>query len=135
MVKIVKKTQVIGRPTKYNPQIIYPKVKKYISSCSNQIGELPSVEGLALALDVHVDTLYEWSTKYPPFSEAIKKILTKQKKKLMDDGLYKKGANAIMAIFLLKVNHGMKDSAPIAIQINNITPEQLKDEQLNAIIA
>jgi len=94
-----------GRPTKYIPAIIFPKIREYITSCGREQTSLPTVEGLALALDVNPDTLYEWAKRYPKFSETIKKILAKQKQQLMDDGLYGgKEVNAAMAIFLLKVN-------------------------------
>lgn len=99
-----------GRPTKYVPVVIYPKIEEYITSCGREQTSLPSIEGLALHLNVNPDTLYEWASKYPEFSDAIKKILTKQKKQLMDDGMYGgKEVNAGMAIFLLKVNHGLKE--------------------------
>lgn len=112
----------IGRPTKYYPEIIN-KIEEYILSTGREQTSLPTVEGLALHLDVRKDTLYEWADKYPEFSDAIKKILEKQKKQLMDDGMYGgKEVNSAMAIFLLKVNHGMKENDPsTAIQIN-VTP-------------
>src|SRR4030065_1295478 len=102
------KKAIIGRPTKYLPDIIYPKIEEYISSCGREQTSLPTVEGLALHLNVNPDTLFEWAKKYPEFSESIKKILSLQKKQLIDDGMYGgKDVNAAMAIFLLKVNHHM----------------------------
>lgn len=99
-----------GAPTKYNPDTIYPKIEEYIASCGRENTSLPTVEGLALYLNLNKDTLYEWSEKYPEFSDAIKKILLKQKTQLMDDGMYGgKEVNSTMAIFLLKVNHGMNE--------------------------
>ena len=99
------KKVIIGRPTKYLPDIIYPKIEEYISSCGREQTSLPTVEGLALHLNVNPDTLFEWAKKYPEFSESIKKILSLQKKQLIDDGMYGgKDVNAAMAIFLLKVN-------------------------------
>ena len=49
----------IGRPTKYIPETIYPIIDQYIESCSKEQTELPSIEGLALKLDVNTDTLFE----------------------------------------------------------------------------
>lgn len=104
----------VGRPTKYIPEVIYPKVEEYISSCGREATELPSIEGLAIHLEVNPDTLYEWSEKHPQFSETIKRILIKQKKQLMDDGMYGgKEVNSAMAIFLLKANHGLKDGSQV----------------------
>jgi hypothetical protein len=108
-----------GRPTKYIPETIYPKIEEYISSCGKEQTELPTVEGLALYLGVNADTLFEWSKQYPEFSESIKKILMKQKTQLMNDGMYGgKEVNAGMAIFLLKCNHGMNDGSNANININ-----------------
>lgn len=107
------------RPTKYLPEIIYPKIEEYITSCSREQTELPTIEGLALSLEVNVDTLYEWSKKYPDFSEAIKKILAKQKTQLMNDGMYGgKEVNPAMAIFLLKCNHHMNDGSNQTVNIS-----------------
>ena len=108
-----------GRPTKYIPDVVYPKITAYIESCCRERTELPTVEGLALALDVRTDTLYRWAKKYSKFSDTIKKIAEKQKNQLMNDGMYGgKKINQAMAIFLLKVNHGMREDPTTAIQVN-----------------
>ncbi len=92
-----------GRPTKYIPDIIYPKIEEYLASVNDT--QLPSIEGLALYLDVTSETIRQWVNEYPQFSSTIKKIADKQKQQLMDDGMYGgKEVNAAMAIFLLKVN-------------------------------
>lgn len=115
--------KAIGRPTKYIPEVVYPAIEEYISSCGREQTELPTVEGLALHLGVHPDTLFTWSKEYPLFSESIKKILALQKKQLMNDGMYGgKEVNSAMAIFLLKVNHGMKEDPTTLVQVNNFVP-------------
>lgn len=106
-----------GRPTKYIPTEIFPKIEGYLNSVNDT--QLPSIEGLALYLDVNPDTIYEWAKLYTEFSETIKKIAAKQKKQLMEDGMYGgKEVNAAMAIFLLKVNHGMNEAPTNLQQIN-----------------
>ncbi len=106
-----------GRPTKYIPEVIYPLIEKYLAAINDT--QLPSVEGLALELNVNTDTIYEWAKVYPEFSDTIKKIAQKQKQQLMDDGMYGgKEVNAAMAIFLLKVNHGMNEAPTSLTQIN-----------------
>lgn len=111
---IVKRPE--GRPTKYIPDVIYPQIEKYISSCGREQTELPTIEGLAIYLEVNPDTLFTWAKEYPEFSETIKNILARQKKQLMNDGLYGgKEVNPAMAIFLLKVNHGMKENDPTTL--------------------
>lgn len=106
------------RPTKYLPEIIFPKIEEYISSCGREQTELPTIEGLANKLDVTSETIRDWASKYPDFSLTIKKITDKQKTQLMNDGMYGgKEVNAAMAIFLLKVNHGMNDGSNTNVNI------------------
>jgi len=115
--KIVKHAG--GRPTKYIPDTIFPLIEEYVSGCGKEQMELPTVEGLALKLGVDNDTVVEWGKKYPEFSVTIKNILMKQKLQLMNDGMYGgKEVNQAMAIFLLKVNHGMKDVPQVLQQFN-----------------
>lgn len=133
MKKNTKKKAIVknkgGRPTKYIPKIILSKTQEYFSIATKENTSLPSVEGLALHLDVHVDTLYEWSKKYSEFSETLKKILMKQKVQLMEDGMYGgKEVNATMAIFLLKVNHGMNDGGGVNVQVNNFVKAVEEDK-------
>jgi len=106
-----------GRPTKYKPEI-FPKIEEYLAMCGREQTSLPSVEGLAIHLDVNSDTIYEWAKRHPEFSVTLKKIAEKQKQQLMDDGMYGgKEVNAAMAIFLLKVNHGMRDKTPKGFRV------------------
>jgi len=107
-----------GRPTKYTPDI-WPKIKKYLSMCGRENMALPTVEGLAIHLDVTSETIRQWATKYKEFSLTIKKLADKQKEQLMNDGMYGgKEINQAMAIFLLKVNHGMNEGPNTLIQVN-----------------
>lgn len=116
--KIVKHAG--GRPTKYVPEVIFPLIEEYIQSCGKEQMELPTIEGLSLKLGVNDDTIVEWGKIYPEFSATIKKILAKQKVQLMNDGMYGgKEVNPAMAIFLLKVNHGM-NVAPTTLQQFNV---------------
>lgn len=109
----------VGRPTKYLPEIIYPQMDEYLSQCSREQTQLPTVEGLALYLNVNTDTVFEWAKRYPQFSEYIKKIAAKQKEQLMNDGMYGgKEVNSGMAIFLLKAIHGLSEGPSILVQNN-----------------
>ena len=117
MKQLIKRPE--GRPTKYIPDVIYPKIEQYLSTVGREQTALPTVEGLATALDVRTETLYQWAKEYPEFSDTIKKIAEKQKEQLMNDGMYGgKEVNAAMAIFLLKVNHGMNEAPTSLTQIN-----------------
>lgn len=109
-----------GRPTKYIPEIIYPKIDEYLSTCGRENTELPTVEGLANYLNVNKDTIMEWAKVYPDFSVYLKKLSDKQKNQLINDGMYGgKEVNSSMAIFLLKAIHGLKDGdGTTNIQVN-----------------
>lgn len=114
-----------GRPTKYDPSFV-DEVDKYIERTQNAEKDFPTVEGFAEYLGVDDTTICNWADKRykkndekvdpklrgklvrPEFFAAIKRLKNVQKRKLMTDGLYGgKDVNATMAIFLLKVNHGM----------------------------
>lgn len=121
-----------GRPKDYGPHIL-EKVKKYIASCKDkdekiekQVNEekgyvmyenrlrvkLPTLEGLATYLNVHVDTLYDWSKKYIKFSEALDKIRRLQKDTLINNGLA--GTyNPTIAKLILSANHGMREKVDV----------------------
>jgi hypothetical protein len=136
-----------GRPTKYN-ELTVTKADEYISTCGKEQMSLPTLEGLAIYLDVTSETIRQWEKEHLEFSLTIKKITDLQKQQLMDDGMYGgKEVNSTMAIFLLKVNHGMIETSrtelggingqPITIvagkgflppntKIDTIEPEQIE---------
>jgi hypothetical protein len=104
-----------GRPTKYDP-IFVAKVEEYLSTTGREQTELPTKEGFAEFIDVDDDTLDNWADEKdkdgnlirPDFFGALKRITSKQKNQLINDGLYGgKEVNPGMAIFLLKANHNM----------------------------
>lgn len=116
-----------GRPTKYNTGLIV-KVEEYFKTVGREQTELPSVEGMAEYLDISKETLYQWGKKHNEFSDAIKRVAQKQKKQLMDDGMYGgKEVNAAMAIFLLKVNHGMGQQEPTNLKRRIVAEEFFGD--------
>ena len=97
----------MARPTKYEPKMV-DIAREYIKSCGREATELPTIEGLALKLEVDDETIGLWGKDHPEFSATIKELSKKQKNQLVNDGLYGgKEVNSTMAIFLLKANHGM----------------------------
>lgn len=98
-----------GQPTKYDPDFDYAsEVEDYLKECSREQTRLPKISEFARRLRVNRDTIQEWERVHPEFSVTIKRIKDAQEEQLMDDGLYGgKEVNSTMAIFLLKVNHGM----------------------------
>ena len=76
--------------------------------------EHPSITGLANYLDIHRDTLHEYS-KQASYSDTIKRAKQKMEKYL-EDHLY--GNNVTGIIFNLKNNYGWKDRQEIDANIN-----------------
>ena len=99
----------VGRPTKYDPSMIN-KAVEYLSTCGRKQTKLPTIEGFAIYLGVHRDTLYEWAKFYKEFSDTLKEIEMLQKEQLINDGIYGgKEVNAVIVKLLLMTNHGMKE--------------------------
>lgn len=104
-----------GRPTLYTEDTIN-KIEEYLTTTGRKQTALPTIEGLAEYLGITSETIRQWSKEKPEFSLTLKKLIDRQKKQLMDDGLYGgKEVNAAMAIFLLKANHGMSDGSTVNI--------------------
>lgn len=104
-----------GRPTKYDPAFIVI-AREYIDNCNREQTELPTIEGLALIIGVDTDSIDNWAKQYVDFFGAIKDLKSKQKNQLINDGLYGgKEVNQAMAIFLLKANHGLKESSNLDV--------------------
>lgn len=76
----------MGRPLKYNDKII-EKTKDYIENYKKYGDEIPMVDGLALELGVHRDTINDWEHKYPDFSDFVRILMTSQGRKLMNGSL------------------------------------------------
>lgn len=66
-----------------------------------------SMGKLALALDMHSDTLREYEN-YPLFSATIKKARERVRENLLENALLDKSV-ASVSIFALKALHGMRD--------------------------
>lgn len=56
---------LMGRPSKYKPE--------YADMMINHMKAGGFFEGFAMSIDVHMDTLLDWTTKFPEFSDAYKK--------------------------------------------------------------
>ncbi len=72
---------------------------------------LPSIEGLALYLHVHKDTLYEWEKIHPEFSDVLGDIRAKQADRLISNGLSGDYNPTIAKLLLTK--HGYSDKQEI----------------------
>ncbi|MBA4306984.1 MAG: hypothetical protein C0429_09645 [Sphingopyxis sp.] len=115
-----------GRPTVYSASVV-KKAREYMKSCEDKVfkfwktrGEksdsydrlvkvnLPTIEGLAIHLGVHRDTIQEWKGKHKEFSVTLDELMAIQATRLMQNGL-SGNYNPQMAKFLLQANHGMKE--------------------------
>lgn len=123
-----------GRPTDYSEDML-AKADKYLAIAIPENQDLPTVEGLALYLGVHKDTLYEWAKIHPEFSDALKKLKLKQKSDLIKIGIFGgKEINAGIVALMLKVNHDMVETnktdittAGEKLQANTIVFSDFKD--------
>lgn len=143
----------LGRPSKYSPAII-KKTYEYINGAKDKfynyqkgfgntdtyerrvMANLPTLEGLALHLNVHRDTVHAWSKKYPAFSDALETLMAVQHERLLNRGL-SGDYNPVIAKLVLSANHGMKDRVdattddkplPAPVTVNNY--KNLSDEEL-----
>ena len=103
----------IGRPTEYDP-IFVDKLEDYLQTTGREQTSLPTIEGFAIYLDVVKSTLYEWAKEHKEFSNALREILLRQAKQLIDDGIYGgKEVNSTIVKLLLQANHGMKERSDL----------------------
>lgn len=120
----------MARPTIYSPDIL-AQAKAYLESCEDTSEDiisgqsekgftaykqkvtvkLPSIEGLAYAIKVHKDTIYEWEKKHDEFSDLINDLRAKQAERLINNGL-SGDYNAYIAKALL-AKHGYHDKQEI----------------------
>ena len=126
-----------GRPSEYSEEILI-KAQEYIDSCQDEEyqvtkyeGEkstgyetklrvkIPTIEGLAVYLHIHKDTIYEWekaksedgSLKYPEFSDVIDELRAKQAERLVNNGLSGSYNPTIAKVLLSK--HGYKEAQEV----------------------
>ncbi|MBC8548081.1 MAG: hypothetical protein H8D23_00385 [Candidatus Brocadiales bacterium] len=96
-----------GRPTKYNQEMV-DKSYEYIENYADYDDMIPSIEGLSEVLDVRRNTLYDWAKdEDKEFSNILAKLLTKQQKVLINNGLSNTFNSAITKLVLGK--HGFHD--------------------------
>jgi hypothetical protein len=143
-----------GRPPKYkSPEEMQRIIDLYFIACKvHQTGDdkimegmseddlivindiddtIPTITGLALALDLTRDNLLNYQGK-PEFQDTVKRA--KEKVHAFVEQRLLSGGQAAGPIFNLKNNFGWKDKTEQEIT-GNIDINQLTDEQLNAKIA
>ena len=95
----------MARPSKYNDKIL-EKAEDYIKNYIKYGDEIPMIDGLALELGIHRDTVNDWEKKYPEFSDIVRTLMTHQGRKLMNGSLSGEFRERT-ATLALSSNHGL----------------------------
>tara|TARA_R110000868_G_scaffold407688_1_gene689373 strand:- start:560 stop:994 length:435 start_codon:yes stop_codon:yes gene_type:complete len=139
-----------GRPIEYNEGLI-EKTKQYLDLCEDEIMEyhktrgdnsnsferiinvkLPSIEGLALYLGIHKDTIYDWCKKYPNFSDVIDQLRAKQAQTLINKGLSGDYNSTIAKVLLTK--HGYREGMDVVTEERKFSPSTEDLAKVNAAL-
>jgi len=116
--KVPAKKNPVGRPTQYTSKTI-PEVEKYLQDAVPENMAIPTIEGIALKLNVSRDTLYEWASVHKEFSDTLEKMRVLQKEALIRTGIFGgKEINSTIIMLLLKVNHDMIEKSAVDITSN-----------------
>ena len=108
--KVVK--NAVGRPTKYS-QAMLNEANDYLLNYEENGDVIPSIVGLALALNLHRDTINDWSRQESKaeFSAILEKINQTQQNVLIKKGLKGEFNSNITKLVLGK--HGFHDKQDI----------------------
>ncbi len=126
----MKQKLKVGRPTMYTVDTL-KEVDRYLKSCKDvtlKNGKtevhLPKVEGLAVFIGVHKDTLYEWAKIHEEFSDALERVKNEQFIRLIDQGL-SGNYNPTIAKLLLSNIHGLRDDRKEVLVQNGFSLAEL----------
>lgn len=104
-----------GRPKEYSEEIV-AKTRQYLDSCFDFSSDpetkiravnIPTIEGLAVWLKIHRDTIYAWEKEHPQFSDIIAELRSKQANALINNGLSGNYNPTIAKVLLTK--HGYRE--------------------------
>ena len=97
----------MARPTKYSKEIV-EQARAYITDYEMYGDMIPSIEGMAVHLGLHRDTLYDWAKqKDKGFSDILRLTIQNQERTLLNKGLNNTFNSAITKLVLGK--HGYHD--------------------------
>ena len=95
----------MARPTKLTEELLQ-KAKEHLATFDvSAYTLLPTIEGLALELQINRDTIYQWEKENDEFSDIVSEIREKQAQKLIQLSLAGK-YNASIAKLILSGKHG-----------------------------
>jgi len=95
-----------GRPTKYNEEML-ARANEYLDNHLSEGDTVPTLVGLAYTLDVADETLTNWGNKHPEFLGTLQKVMQKQHKMLVANGLT--GEYVAPITKLMMCNHGYSE--------------------------
>lgn len=110
-------THAGGRPTKLTDSMIELGWSYLDESDISTATLLPTVEGLALKLNIHRDTLYDWAKDNEEFSDILAKLKSKQADKLIQNSLAGR-YNATIAKMILSGKHGYIEQSATDLTTN-----------------
>lgn len=130
-----------GRPTDYN-QEIETDAHNYVQDTQDRfdkdgkrIVEIPTIEGLAMHLEVSRSTVYLWAKEHPVFSDIIERLQQKQAIALLNNGLAGNYNPTIAKVLLTK--HGYTERQEVeqktTIKDERIDTSQLTDDELRVL--
>lgn len=116
----------IGRPKEYKEEYV-KMTSEYLEQCQDEEEEfhatrgektdsyqrvvrvrIPTIEGLAVVLGIHKDTIYEWCKTYEDFSDVIEILRQTQADRLLNNGLSGNYNPTIAKVLLTK--HGYREA-------------------------
>ena len=108
-----------GRPTKLTEEL-YKNAREYLDGIGEDVEtKLPTIEGLAIHLDVSRESLYEWE-KDTRFSYILESLRRMQANKLIQMSILNKYNPTISKMMLTK--HGYIESSKQDITVEQVIP-------------
>ena len=94
-----------GRPSKLTPEM-FEEANVYLDeTCSMSVNTLlPTIEGLALCLHIHRDSLYKWAEENKDFSDILERLRQSQAQKILQNSMLNRYNSTISKLMLSK--HG-----------------------------
>jgi hypothetical protein len=119
----------MARPTKFTPELI-DRAHQYLSDMDVSTDTmLPTIEGLAIELNISRDTIYEWEKENKEFSDIVEELRAAQGQKLIQNALLGR-YNATIAKLILSGKHGYIEKTELEHSGGIATTKQLTDEEL-----
>lgn len=127
-----------GRPTKLTPELL-ALAQQYIDQCSDEhevVGEnrptviwkvkLPTIEGLAVYIDVSKETLYQWEKIDTGFSDVLTRVRNVQAERLINNSLAGNYNPVISKLLLAKHGYIEKQEQDITSGGDKLNPLLVK---------